>query len=554
VGVGQRHLDDISTDSVVEIVTAMGILKSKVSKPILEVRHLIADAVILQLPKITLHAKQLLPEYSGIYYVLDESNNVWYIGQAKNIRKRWQGKSHHRIYQLEVQKKKHFSIYYEQVSESQLGSIEKQRIEKYHPHLNSSPVKTKKVRPVETLLRETITAIADFAFLLGVEPPRKEVESEISIDWLAQKKGLGLSVIHICLDSTALKEIFKPESIEEQEALIKTAFSTRKAYASKWENFYSFIYRLSVNGYVVEVNYWSRFFPKEEPKGLREYTQTTLAQETIRAITPRSLAKIQNQADREEQSAFYLKRLNPYSSDLIKPLFNGSVDSEVAKKIMVKISEEYKAGMRGIGSRSRPIKSKLISSEFITIEELLIERGIDPQKYSRGGVINFSGGGERMGLYIKCFSVDLKLPGKYETDANNQKYPVYYNLAYGILNNKKANAAPCQFDNVYLLASVDKKGWLLVEEYLKDFASPAVTNLSNGVGYIEKFYISARKYIVPAKVNIKLESIGYSAWIPFGLSEEFPTFVSAKEEIRKRLESCSLPGLKLAFKQETIEK
>ena len=83
MGVGQRHLDDISTDSVVEIVTAMGILKSKVSKPILEVRHLIADAVILQLPKITLHAKQLLPEYSGIYYVLDESNNVWYIGQAK---------------------------------------------------------------------------------------------------------------------------------------------------------------------------------------------------------------------------------------------------------------------------------------------------------------------------------------------------------------------------------------------------------------------------------------------------------------------------------------
>ncbi|HAG82130.1 MAG TPA: excinuclease ABC subunit C, partial [Cyanobacteria bacterium UBA12227] len=63
-----------------------------------------------------------------------------------------------------------------------------------------------------------------------------------------------------------------------------------------------------------------------------------------------------------------------------------------------------------------------------------------------------------------------------------------------------------------------KKGWLLVEEYLKDFASPA-NHLSNGVGYIEKFYISARKYIVPAKVNIKLESIGYSAWIPFGLSE-----------------------------------
>jgi hypothetical protein len=59
---------------------------------------------------------------------------------------------------------------------------------------------------------------------------------------------------------------------------------------------------------------------------------------------------------------------------------------------------------------------------------------------------------------------------------------------------------------------------------------------------------------VPAKVNVKLESIGFSAWIPFGLSEEFPTFGAAKEEIRKRLENSGLPALKLAFKQETFEK
>jgi excinuclease UvrABC nuclease subunit len=50
---------------------------------------LIADAAILELPKIPLQAKELLPEYSGIYYVLDEAKIIWYIGQAKNIRKRW---------------------------------------------------------------------------------------------------------------------------------------------------------------------------------------------------------------------------------------------------------------------------------------------------------------------------------------------------------------------------------------------------------------------------------------------------------------------------------
>jgi excinuclease UvrABC nuclease subunit len=123
---------------------------------------LIADLDILNLNKVVLQAKQILPEYSGIYYILDQTNNVWYIGKAKNLRKRWQGKAHHRIYQLEAQKKKYFTIYYEQVKESQLDSIEKQRIEKYHLHLNASPVKTKNVRPTETLLRETIVAIADF--------------------------------------------------------------------------------------------------------------------------------------------------------------------------------------------------------------------------------------------------------------------------------------------------------------------------------------------------------------------------------------------------------
>jgi excinuclease UvrABC nuclease subunit len=65
---------------------------------------LIADTAILTLPKVVLQAKQILPEYSGIYYVIDETNNVWYIRKAKNIRKRWQGKAHHRIYQLEAQK------------------------------------------------------------------------------------------------------------------------------------------------------------------------------------------------------------------------------------------------------------------------------------------------------------------------------------------------------------------------------------------------------------------------------------------------------------------
>jgi excinuclease UvrABC nuclease subunit len=150
-----------------------------------------ADQHILTLSKLSLNMKDLLPEYSGIYYVLDENQTVWYIGQAKNIRKRWQGKAHHRIYQLESQKKYHFYIYYEAVNASDLNTVEKQRIQQYDPHLNESPVKTKKVFPAETLLRETISAISNFAFIVGIEDKHK---------------------IYICVDEECMKKIYNVQS------------------------------------------------------------------------------------------------------------------------------------------------------------------------------------------------------------------------------------------------------------------------------------------------------------------------------------------------------
>jgi hypothetical protein len=528
----------------------------------LEAIKLIADAVILALPNVPLRSKQLLPEYSGIYYVLDEKHIVWYIGKAKNIYKRWQGKSHHRFYQLEAQKKKHFTIYYEPIIESQLDSIEKQRIVQYNPHLNSSPVKTKKVHPTETLLRETIVAIADFAFLVGIETPRPGVSSQISTSW---RNISGLSVIHICLDLAAFKEKFKPESLEEQEALIKKAFSSRKAYANKWEG--SFLYCLCVNGYLVKVSSWSSWNLKEEQLEFREYNRMTLAQEPIKALTSESLAKLQqiskqNQIDSSNEYEPLLNRLNPYITDLIKPIFNELIDRELIQQIYEKISEEYKAGKRGVGSRSRTREIKTtsiipqLSCEFKTIEELLIAQGIDPQRYSirstTGNEILFKER-ERMGLYINCFTVNKDTPRQYMEYSNRQKTPCY-NLAHGILNNASTSAASCQFNIVYLLVSVETKAWLLVEKYLQDFARPAIRQLTNGEGYTDKFYVSPRKSIIPAKVNIKIEAIGYSAWIPFGASEEFPTLELATKEIHKRLTDSGLPGLKFAFKQESITK
>ena len=53
-----------------------------------------------QLSSILLANRANLPDHSAIYFALDDTNRVLYIGQAGNLRARWQGQSHHRIDQL----------------------------------------------------------------------------------------------------------------------------------------------------------------------------------------------------------------------------------------------------------------------------------------------------------------------------------------------------------------------------------------------------------------------------------------------------------------------
>jgi hypothetical protein len=503
-----------------------------------EVAHLLADAFILTLPRVSLRFKDLLPEYSGVYYVLDETNTVWYIGKAKNIRKRWQGKTHHRIIQLEAQRQKHFSIYYEPVSEFQLDNIEKQQIAKYHPHLNTSPVKTKNVRPTETLLRETLAAIAPFAFILGVEPPRKVFVPQINnYPEMSAKRLLLLDVIHICLDDAVLQAVYLPESIEETLAISTKPFRTRKVYASKWDSFYSggtYIHRLLVNGHAIEVTPWSRWCPKNESEGLRDYQQTSLILEPMNALTPESLSKLQQQSDISANRNLYLQRLNPYTSDPLRLLFEDqTINREKIGCELKQISEDYKARRRGIGTRL----------QLVDIQELLNSRGIDVSSYP---------GCSRIELCVLSFSADLKAPHRHRADVKVPQAQAN-NLARGIRDGKDVCSTPANFDIVYLLASVDLKAWLLVEEYLQDFARPA-TGLGEGEAYVKKFYTSARKYILPAKVNLQLTSFDYSAWIPFGPSGEFTTYESATEAIRQRLLHSGLPDLKVTFKREAIAK
>ena len=89
---------------------------------------MLADEFILNLNKVELNNKNLLPEYLGIYYVVDAERVVWYIGRSVNLCKRWNGEQpHHRYHQLiaiSERENKSFYIYYSEISKKKLYQLE----------------------------------------------------------------------------------------------------------------------------------------------------------------------------------------------------------------------------------------------------------------------------------------------------------------------------------------------------------------------------------------------------------------------------------------------
>jgi hypothetical protein len=105
---------------------------------------MLADNFILSLENIELDRKDCLPNCSGIYYVIDSTKTIWYIGRSVNINRRWNGeKIHHRYEQLlslAIAQKTVFFIYYDRVPAKQINHKEKKAIVLYQPLLNNTPI------------------------------------------------------------------------------------------------------------------------------------------------------------------------------------------------------------------------------------------------------------------------------------------------------------------------------------------------------------------------------------------------------------------------------
>ncbi len=92
---------------------------------------------ICKLPSLPLEEKYKLPDIAGIYLCINEAEEIYYIGQSKNINRRWL--QHHRNYQLEDIG--NIRIAWIAISEtSLLNDIETALIEYFNPSLNNSLV------------------------------------------------------------------------------------------------------------------------------------------------------------------------------------------------------------------------------------------------------------------------------------------------------------------------------------------------------------------------------------------------------------------------------
>ncbi|WP_072013899.1 GIY-YIG nuclease family protein [Myxosarcina sp. GI1] len=99
--------------------------------------------------KVLLRNKELLPDYSGIYIVADETDFVLYVGKSKDIKSRWIG--HHRHKQLirRDNKNRRFYIYFNYFVAEKLDEKERYYIELLEPSLNSTKI-TKYIPKIPT--------------------------------------------------------------------------------------------------------------------------------------------------------------------------------------------------------------------------------------------------------------------------------------------------------------------------------------------------------------------------------------------------------------------
>lgn len=89
---------------------------------------------------VPLENRHLLPDVRGVYFAIDNSNTIQYIGRSENINIRWKNETHHRYNELSRIQNVRLA-YIEIPSTDCIEIIEDNLITKFKPVLNGKKVK-----------------------------------------------------------------------------------------------------------------------------------------------------------------------------------------------------------------------------------------------------------------------------------------------------------------------------------------------------------------------------------------------------------------------------
>lgn len=193
-----------------------------------------------------------LPTCSGIYAIADANNRVWYVGQAKNLRNRWTGKTHHRYPQLiRSNRKLCLLIYWEPVPIDFLDQQEKHYINLFQPELNGC--KVKKYLPlqpqVESEIKRLLKVLNKSTILFPV------IRSLVAGEY-EDESGTQCVVIIITINDY---QIISNSMNKRYAAEVRKAWIDNKTYCGRDEKHYNhkYISTYYYNSYRIEfVEVW----------------------------------------------------------------------------------------------------------------------------------------------------------------------------------------------------------------------------------------------------------------------------------------------------------
>lgn len=162
------------------------------------------------LSSLNLTDKQKLPEYSAIYFAV-ASGQVLYVGQAVNLRNRWQ--NHHRLPQLEaINRRCQVKLFWLNCLSTELNELERQYIQFYCPTLNQTKVPQKKLLPSFQMLTLSLKKLNERVLVFGVCPVSEKLPLKtIVIGYLANYTETRLATTLVRKSLQAINR--KPNSL-----------------------------------------------------------------------------------------------------------------------------------------------------------------------------------------------------------------------------------------------------------------------------------------------------------------------------------------------------